>query len=124
KYQDEFFDDELVEACVRMTERWQPEPAPAWVSCVPSTRYPELVPHFAERLATRLGLPFRPALLKRVSRPEQKMMKNSSQQVRNLDGAIEVIAERVLQQPVLLVDDILDSGWTMTVCSWLLREHG
>ncbi|MEW5941405.1 MAG: phosphoribosyltransferase family protein [Chloroflexota bacterium] len=26
--------------------------------------------------------------------------------------------------PVLLVDDILDSGWTLTMAGWLLRSHG
>ena len=26
--------------------------------------------------------------------------------------------------PVLLVDDIIDSRWTMTVAGWLLRTHG
>ncbi|MGA7670858.1 MAG: RecQ family ATP-dependent DNA helicase [Nitrolancea sp.] len=124
KFQDQFFDDDLLEACVSMFERWRTEPSPTWVTCVPSLRHPDLVPDFAERLASRLGLPFRTALVKKFSRPEQKTMKNSSQQARNLDGAIEVDAGQVLSEPVLLVDDIVDSGWTMTVCSWLLREHG
>ena len=26
--------------------------------------------------------------------------------------------------PVLLVDDIVDSRWTLTVAAWLLRTHG
>jgi ATP-dependent DNA helicase RecQ len=26
--------------------------------------------------------------------------------------------------PVLLVDDTVDSRWTMTVAAWLLRSHG
>ncbi len=124
KFQDEFFDDDLLEACVSMVERWRPETLPTWVTCVPSLRHPDLVPDFAQRLSARLGLPFRAALVKRVRRPEQKTMKNSSQQARNLDGAFEVVAGQVLQGPVLLVDDIVDSGWTMTVCAWLLREHG
>ena len=51
-------------------------------------------------------------------------MKNSSQQALNLDGAFDIDSTLILKEPVLLVDDIVDSGWTMTVCSWLLREHG
>ncbi len=124
KYQDDFFDDDLVDACVNMVMRWNLEPWPAWVTCVPSLRHPELVPDFAERLAARLGLPFHPALVIKISRPEQKTMKNSSQQALNLDEAFDVDSTRILNEPVLLVDDIVDSGWTMTVCSWLLREHG
>jgi ATP-dependent DNA helicase RecQ len=27
-------------------------------------------------------------------------------------------------EPVLLVDDIIDSGWTLTLAGYLLREHG
>jgi ATP-dependent DNA helicase RecQ len=26
--------------------------------------------------------------------------------------------------PVLLVDDIIDSGWTLTMAGYLLRKHG
>lgn len=26
--------------------------------------------------------------------------------------------------PVLLVDDMVDSRWTLTVATWLLRTHG
>lgn len=31
---------------------------------------------------------------------------------------------KVLAYPVLLVDDMIDSRWTMTVCGSLLREAG
>src|SRR5690606_15379395 len=44
------FDEELVDACVALLERWNPEPAPAWVTSVPSLRRPELVHDFAGRL--------------------------------------------------------------------------
>ena len=26
--------------------------------------------------------------------------------------------------PVLLVDDVVGSRWTLAVCTWLLRTHG
>ena len=45
-------------------------------------------------------------------------------QARNLDGALAVKAQRLQARPVLLVDDIVDSRWTMTVAAWLLRSHG
>jgi ATP-dependent DNA helicase RecQ len=42
------FRDELVDAVAEMMrDRWKPEPAPAWVTCVPSTRHPTLVPDLA-----------------------------------------------------------------------------
>jgi ATP-dependent DNA helicase RecQ len=78
---------------------------------------------FAQRLADRHGLPFVPALTCTKEVPEQKMMANSSMQARNVHSMLAVTKE-VRSGPVLLVDDIIDSGWTMTVAGWLLRKNG
>ena len=51
-------------------------------------------------------------------------MANSTQQARNVDGSLAVIDERLLAGPVLLVDDMVDSRWTLTVAAWLLRSKG
>ena len=59
KYVDGRFSDELVKACADLVRKWNPQPAPAWVTCIPSLRHPKLVPDFARRLALELGLPFR-----------------------------------------------------------------
>ena len=55
KYQDNRFADELVSAAAQLIREWRPEPAPVWVTCIPSLRNPNLVPDFAERLAAALG---------------------------------------------------------------------
>ena len=107
-----------------MLEEWNPQPAPTWVSCVPSLRNPTLVPDFAERLAKKLNLSFRMAIEKTTSRPEQSTLNNSFQQARNIDGSLSPIAEKILPGPVLLVDDVVMSGWTLTISSWLLRKNG
>lgn len=124
KYHDGHFSDDLVEACMEMIGQWDPQPAPAWVTCVPSLRHPNLVPDFAERLADALGLPFHSMLLKTDGRPEQKTMANSTQQARNIDGSLALDGETIPEGPVLLVDDMVDSRWTLTVSAWLLRTHG
>lgn len=124
KYQDGRFSDELVDACATMIRRWNPQPAPGWVTCVPSLRHPELVPGFARRVALKLGMPFHRVLRNASARPEQKTMENNTQQARNVDGSIEVISGTVPARPVLLIDDIFDSRWTLTVCAWLLRRAG
>lgn len=119
------FSDELVQACLELLrERWQPEPMPEWVTCVPSLRSVGLVPDFAQRLALNLGIPFVPAVAKVEETQRQRNMLNSWQQASNLDGAFEVEGENVLDGPVLLVDDIADSRWSLTVCGALLREAG
>ena len=51
-------------------------------------------------------------------------MQNSVHQARNLDGALAITSPPVPPGPVLLVDDVVDSGWTMTLTSWLLRDAG
>jgi len=117
------FADQLVEVCAAMVRTWAPQQAPTWVACIPSRRHPNLVPDFARRLAIALRLPFHPVLEKTDDRPAQKQMNNSSQQARNVDGAFR-IAGVVPTGPVLLVDDMVDSRWTMTVAAYLLLSNG
>lgn len=124
KYHDGRFSEDLVAACVKMVRQWNPRPAPTWVTCVPSLRHPDLVPDFAQRLAAALGLPFHMVIEKTDARPEQKMMANSTQQARNLDGSLAPNGQPIPSGPVLLIDDMVDSRWTLTVSAWLLRKNG
>jgi ATP-dependent DNA helicase RecQ len=124
KYEDRHFADELVTACVKMIRDWNPQPAPAWLTCVPSLRHPKLIPNFAQRLANTLGLPFHIVLIKTDKRPEQKTMANSTQQARNIDGSLAMNGQPFPRGPVILVDDMVDSRWTLTVAAWLLRKSG
>lgn len=125
KYREGRFADDLVEACVKMIQEWNPQPAPTWVTCVPSLRHPDLVPNFARRLAAALNLPFHVVLAKTDYRPEQKTMANSTQQARNIDGSLALCVDRLPRRgPVLLIDDLVDSRWTLTVSAWLLRKSG
>lgn len=125
KYQDSHFSDDLVIACAKMFRQWNPQPAPTWVTCVPSLRHQYLVPNFAKRLADDLNLPFHMVLAKIDNRPEQKTMANSTQQARNIDGSLAFCVEKLPRRgPMLLIDDMVDSRWTLTVSAWLLRTHG
>ena len=118
------FRDELVEAAAEMIAvRWKPEPEPQWLTCVPSHKHPELVPDFAKRLARRLGIPFIEAIDKVRNNEPQKLQLNRYHQCRNLDGVFKVRC-KVPPAAVFLVDDIVDSGWTMAVLSALLRQAG
>jgi ATP-dependent DNA helicase RecQ len=118
------FRNELVEAAAEMVrDRWRPQPPPAWVACVPSLKHPILVPDFAKRLAARLELPFKDAVSKVKDNQPQKFQNNSWHQCRNLDGAF-AIEKGIPGTPVLLVDDMVDSRWTMTVIAALLRQAG
>ena len=124
KNQQQYFSDELIDACVVVFKEWSPQPAPTWVTCVPSLRNPTLVPDFAKRLAQALNLSFRVVIEKTDSRPEQNKFNNSFQQARNVDGSLAPVRDQILSGPVLLVDDVILSGWTLTISSWLLRKNG
>ncbi len=105
-------------------ERWKPEPFPTWITCVPSQSHANLVPDLGHRLATALKLPFVTCVHKlRPTRP-QKLMHNSYQQAHNLAGAFRVTPWRRMAEPVFLLDDMIDSGWTLTVIAALLRSAG
>ncbi|WP_246871258.1 RecQ family ATP-dependent DNA helicase [Dickeya zeae] len=124
RYKDGYFSEQLVQACAEMFHQWGPIPAPEWVTAIPSLKHPDIVPNFAKRLAAAVGLPFHQVLVKTEDRPEQKTMANSSQQARNLDGSLALANEPIPSGPVLLVDDIVNSRWTLTVAAWLLRKAG
>ncbi len=118
------FGEPLVKASVELLRhRWLEAAAVGWVTCVPSLRHPTLVPDFARRLAMALGVPFLPVVEKVRETEPQKQMENSFHQCHNLDGVFRVGALPA-GQAVLLIDDLVDSGWTLTLVAALLRKQG
>jgi ATP-dependent DNA helicase RecQ len=146
KYKTGEFSDALVEAAVSLVrDKWKPQPSPEWITAAPSRTHPTLVADFARRLAQRLGLPFVAVIRKRRENQPQKEMRNGVQQLRNVLDAFDVAGEKpdgIVQSaawsaarllghvgeipngPVLLVDDVVDSGWTLTLLAVLLRQRG
>ena len=82
------------------------------------------MPDFARRLAAALGLPFAACVRKIRETEPQKTRQNSHQQVSNLENVFQVDREQVRPGPVLLIDDMVDSRWTITVLAFKLREAG
>ncbi|NLI41687.1 MAG: RecQ family ATP-dependent DNA helicase [Caldisericales bacterium] len=124
KYREGHFPDELVNAASHVIQNlWNPEPFPTWVTSIPSTRHPQLVPDFAARLAELLGIPYRSVFQRTSDAPEQKTMQNSTMQARNVVGTIS-IDPQIPSDAVLLIDDIIDSGWTLTMAGYLLKING
>ncbi len=48
-------------------------------------------------------------------------MRNSYQQARNAIKGFQVV-NVIKDEPVLLIDDMVDSKWTLTVCGEMLRK--
>jgi len=119
------FDEELVTATVELLrQRWPEAARVAWVTCIPSRRHPDLVPDFARRVAAALGLAFRPVVEKSRETEPQKHMENRFHQCHNLDGAFVVQHGADIDGPVLLIDDVVDSAWTLTLAAALLKQAG
>lgn len=107
------------------SDRWATRPA--GVLAVGSRRRPQLVRSLAEQIATVGRLPF----LGTVERARDGHAgdrdagrANSAHRVRALHEAFASPALPPLAGPVLLVDDYVDSGWTMAIVARLLRQAG
>jgi ATP-dependent DNA helicase RecQ len=124
RYDNGYFGEDLVEAAVQfINSKWNMNPRPQWVTSVPSLRNPLLVSDFARRVAQKLELPYVEVINKVKETKEQKHMKNSFQQAANIIDAFSV-QQVCSSTPVLLIDDIMNSGWTFTICGALLRNAG
>ncbi len=118
------YDDQLVEGLATLvSETWRPSPAPLWITYVPSIRRPHLVPDLARRLGGVLGLPVVDAVEKVRETAEQRSMRNSSHQAANVRDAFSVSGP-LPGGPVLLVDDVVESRWTITEVGARLKEAG
>lgn len=120
------FNDAIVDAANELIQnRWPEARGIEWVTCIPSLRHPDLVPTFASKLAFLAGIKFEPAVSKIKETYPQKDMENSYYQCANLREAFSVtIPDELIGKPVLLVDDMSDSGWTITIASYLLLKAG
>ena len=117
-------DDEIVDAAASLFRRWNPTPRPTWVTAITSTRPGDPVSDAARRVASALGLPFCAVIdVVGARKMPQGSLLNSAQQFNNVYGALTV-DEVPDTRPVLLVDDLVSSRWTLTVAARALRRAG
>lgn len=116
------FCDELVGRSAEVLRPLIREKGITHITFIPSLRS-KLVPDFAMRLAESCKLPYIELLQKSPAAP-QKRMENSAHQCANAFRSFSVIENVVIPEKVLLVDDVVDSRWTLTVCGYRLMENG
>lgn len=124
--EDNCFSDELIKPFIEMIRRWENQQNGLkleWVTCVPSLNHPTMVPDFARKIANKLNIPFIQAVVKVRKNEQQKFMNNSYQQAKNLNGVFNIV-DNIPHGNVLLIDDVIDSGWTVSVISMLLKQSG
>jgi ATP-dependent DNA helicase RecQ len=122
-------DDALLAACVEVLSGWSWHERPAAVAVVPSLRRPLLVASVGHHLAALGRLPLLGELTLTTDVPAGEPGGNSAFRLAAINERFAVppdmaAALRDLQGPVLLVDDLVDSRWTITVAGRLLRQAG
>lgn len=121
KYESRRYSDELIEPCVRLIRRlgWNPE----WIAWIPNHGDPDLVGDFAQRVSRALGVPASPAI-RLVAGSRQKDRATLAQRREHASRSISVDPTHVRCGECLLLDDIVDSGWTLTIAGIALRKAG
>jgi ATP-dependent DNA helicase RecQ len=110
---------EVLAAWAKGDDAWPTRPVA--VAAIESQRHPRLVTSLANHIATVGRLP----LLEPVSiHPTSDARGNSAQRVIALHDAFHITDLPSPSGPVLLVDDLIDSGWTMTLAARALRQAG
>ncbi|MFJ9809349.1 RecQ family ATP-dependent DNA helicase [Streptomyces sp. NPDC101158] len=134
--------DDVVQAVVRVLADWakgpggwasgaaDAPPRPAGVVTVASQGKPRLVGSLGNRIAEIGRMPLLGAVEYTPEAEDLRISRtNSAQRVVGLQRALVVpegLTERLTSAggPVLLVDDLADSGWTLAVAARLLRRAG
>jgi ATP-dependent DNA helicase RecQ len=113
----------LLAACVRVLADWGWDERPIAVVAMPSRRHPLLVDSIARGLADAGRLEFLGTLDLVGSGPIGEPGGNSAYRLAGVWSAFAVALE-LPAAPILLVDDLTDSRWTLTVAARLLRTAG
>ena len=120
--------DDLFDAVVQVLAGWDWAQRPAAVVTMPSRTRPAMIGDLGKRIAATGRLLYLGGLGYAGEGPSGRQH-NSAQRLAALWHTLTVLdtvraALAAPDGPVLLVDDRIDTGWTMTVAAKLLRECG
>lgn len=114
---------EVVEAAVQVLAAWDWETRPTAVMALDSDTHPALITSLARELA-RLGRLNDLGVLRYAPGRRPVTAANSAYRVAALDGAWQPPDLGGNTGPVLLVDDVTDTGWTLTMAARVMRTAG
>lgn len=125
KYHSEAFRKELVDKSVSVIKERIGEQGYSIVSNIPSARNSK-VEIFAREVAKELGYEYRDLLNVTGNGKQQKTMQNSYFQYKNAVDKIMINEESNIPQGanIILIDDLVDSKWTLTVAGGWLKKYG
>lgn len=114
----------LLQACVRVLAGWDWAERPVAVIAMPSRSHPQLVDSLARGLSEIGRLPYLGALEWRGGGPSGQAGGNSVFRLAGVWDRFDAAHLEVPAGPVLLVDDLIDSRWTLTVAARAVRQAG
>jgi ATP-dependent DNA helicase RecQ len=119
----------VIDAVVKVLTAWDWAARPAGVVTLPSRTRPALIASLGQQIAGIGRLPYLGALSYAGGAGPGPRRHNSAQRLSSLWHAFEVPAEvrdaiGGVGGPVLVVDDRIETGWTMTVAARCVREAG
>ncbi|GAB3128251.1 RecQ family ATP-dependent DNA helicase [Glaciibacter psychrotolerans] len=120
----------LLSACIRVLAEWDWDERPAAIVSMPSRRHPQLVDSVARTFAEAGRLPWLGSLELAGDGPVGPSGGNSAYRLASVWNQFQIgpeLAERLTEyasRPILLIDDIADSRWTLTVAGRLLIRQG
>lgn len=123
KYHAEAYRDALVEKSAEVVEEMINGDRSFVITSIPSGRNKK-VGFFAEELARKLGLAYMELLQVTGKGEQQKSMQNSYHQYKNAVDKLALKSEAAAPENIILVDDMVDSKWTLTVAGGLLTGAG
>jgi ATP-dependent DNA helicase RecQ len=118
--------EDVVQAAVKVLASWEWTTRPTAVLAMDSIRHPLLITSLARELA-RLGRLTDLGILRYAPEHRPVTAANSAYRVAALQGSWEPPDPAVIASaggPVLLVDDMTDTGWTLTMAARVVREAG
>jgi ATP-dependent DNA helicase RecQ len=118
--------DDVVAAAVKVLASWEWETRPTAVLALDSDRHPKLISSLARELC-RLGKLTDLGTLQYAPERRAVTAANSAYRVAALHGAWEPPDPAIIgasNGPVLLVDDMTDTGWTLTMAARVVRAAG
>lgn len=126
--------EDMVQACAGVLKRWDWAERPTWICPMPSRRSQSVIDAVADAIAALGKLPVHRAIVADLSElapadQYQTEQANSAHQVLNMWHRLRVDplllpAGSVGGGPVLLIDDEVESRWTVTVASHRLVQAG
>ncbi|HLS44679.1 MAG TPA: RecQ family ATP-dependent DNA helicase [Ornithinicoccus sp.] len=121
--------DQVVNAVTKVLADWDWSQRPVAIVSMPSRQRPQLVRSLATRISELGRLPYLGELSAANGGPAGESGGNSAFRLAAVWDQFEVgpeLGEQLarLRGPVLLIDDLVDSRWTMTVAARALRQAG